>query len=90
MAEPRLINAVREILLNQWNPLGVLDHPENHDEYDGYAQTVCRFLGDGVDEFRLEAYLTQIQTVSMGLSRVDQIRDKLVVRRLSALRATLL
>lgn len=54
-------------------------------EYNRYARTICRYLKEGADEFRLMAYLAQVQTVSMGLSRADEERDKLIAKRLMAL-----
>jgi hypothetical protein len=81
----RLMQAVREVLLREWDPIGVADHPECSDEYDRYARAICRYLEEGIDEFRLTAYLSQVQTVGMGLSRVDDERDRLVARRLLSL-----
>ncbi|QEH34902.1 hypothetical protein OJF2_34470 [Aquisphaera giovannonii] len=80
-----LMEAVRQVLLREWDPIGVADNPACFDEYDRYARTICRYLEEGVDEFKLTAYLGQVQTVGMGLSRADAERDKLVARRLMAL-----
>jgi hypothetical protein len=76
---------VREVLLREWDPIDVAHHPECFDEYDQYARTICRYLEEGIDEFKLAAYLAQVQTVGMGLSRVDEERNRLVARRLLAL-----
>jgi hypothetical protein len=81
----RLMQPVRQILLTEWDPLGVADIPECFDEYDYYARTVCRYLEDGTDEFKLTAYLAQVRAISMGLSHFDDERDQRVVRRLLAL-----
>jgi hypothetical protein len=80
----RLMEAVREVLLREWDPIGVAHNPECFGEYDRYACTIGRLLEGGVDEFRLAAYLSQVQTVGMGLSRVDEERDTLIARRLLA------
>jgi hypothetical protein len=37
----RLWNAVRHILMSEWDPKGVSDTPEAADEYDGYVGAVC-------------------------------------------------
>jgi hypothetical protein len=79
------MEAVREILLHEWDPIGVAENPECRDEYDRYARTVCRYLREGVDAFKLGAYLAQVQAVAMGLSRVDEERDRAVVQRLMVL-----
>jgi hypothetical protein len=81
----RLLEAVREVLLREWDPIGVAHNPDCFDEYDRYARTICRYLKEGIDEFWLAAYLSQVQAVGMGLSRADEERDTRVARRLLAL-----
>lgn len=83
----RLLNWVREILLREWDPLGVGENPHCFKEYDSYALTVCRHLIEGADKFKLAAYLGQVCAVGMGLSHTDSERDERVARRLLALRA---
>ncbi len=83
----RMMEAVRDVLLREWDPIGVAHHPECSDEYDRYARTICRCLAEGIDEFKLTAYLSQVQTVGMGLSQADEERDKLVAQRLLSLSA---
>ena len=51
-------------------------------EHDRYRRTICRSLEDGIDEFRLAAYSSQVRTVGVGLSRADEDRDMLIARRL--------
>ncbi len=83
----RLMVAVREILLHEWDPIGVAHHSECCDEYDRYANTICRCLAEGIDEVRLTAFLSQLQTLDMGLPRVDIERTRAVARRLKSLSA---
>jgi hypothetical protein len=85
MKPERRMPSVPQILLTEWDLLGVAHIPECSNEYDRYARTVCRYLAEGVDEFKLRAYLAQVQTTSMGLSHLDAQRDHRVVRRLLAL-----
>lgn len=82
MKGDQLFSAVRKVLLEEWDPIGVAHHPECSNEYDRYVRTICRFLAEGVDEFKLTAYLSQVRTVSMGLSLASDGREKLVARRL--------
>ena len=81
----RLLMEVQEVLLREWDPIGVAHYPECFDEYDRYARTICRDLMEGTDAFRLTAYLSQVQTVGMGLSQTDEQRDRLIAQRLLAL-----
>lgn len=82
-----MLEAVRDLLLREWDPIGVAHHPECCAEYDRYARSICRYLEEGIDEFRLAAYLAQVETVGMGLSRADEERAKLVAQRLLTLSA---
>jgi hypothetical protein len=87
MAEvERLLNEVREILLREWDPIGVGKNPDCQDEYDRYARTICRYLEQGADEYRLAAYLAQNRAVAMGLGFVAPECDRAVARRLCSLR----
>lgn len=61
------------------------DHPECLNEYDRYARTICRYLLEGIDEFRLAAYLTQVQSVAVGLPPIDMEQDRSVARPLLGL-----
>ncbi len=82
------MDAVLDILFREWDPICVSHFPKCFDdEYDRYARAVCRYLEAGIDEFRLAAYLFQIRTVGMGLSRSELDRDKLIARRLLALKS---
>lgn len=81
----RLMEAVREILLREWDPIGVAQNPDCSNEYDRYVRTVCRYLDEGIDEFKLTAYLSQVQTVEMGLSSIDEVRNKAIARLLLSL-----
>ena len=75
---------VRESLWLDWDPIGVNDFPEADDEYDSYVGGVCSLLLSGADAHKLRQHLTQIQTVSMGLSGpCDHLDD--VVRKLLAM-----
>jgi hypothetical protein len=82
MKGDQLFSAVRKVLLEEWDPIGVAHYPKCSNEYDRYVRTICRFLVEGVDGFKLTAYLSQVRTVSMGLSLAYDGREKLVARRL--------
>lgn len=83
----RLLEEIRGVLLREWDPIGVGDNPACRNEYDSYALTLCRYLGEGADEYKLTAYLGQVQRVGMGLSSVNEAHDREVARRLLSLRA---
>jgi hypothetical protein len=86
MSRPdRLLFAVRDILLHEWDPIGVNDEELCLDEYDSYAPAICRWLREGVDEHRLSNHLGELQRVSMGLSSIDEGLNRRVARRLLGL-----
>jgi hypothetical protein len=74
--------AVRQVLLHDWDPIGVGDHPCAQDEYDSYIAGIIRLVAGGADSFRLADHLYQLETVCMGLPggrgrRVDVARKLL-------------
>lgn len=80
-----LLTAVQEVLFREWDPIGVNDNEQCQDEYDSYAGTICRWLQDGVDEYKLAAHLSAIQRESMGISLIDEDANRQIARRLLAL-----
>ena len=83
MAKPdRLLLAVQEILFLEWDPIGVNDNEHCRDEYDSYAPTICRWLRERVDEYKLSAHLSQLQRHSMGMSKIDEQKHRRTARRL--------
>lgn len=74
--------AVQEIPFREWDPLGI-NHFENcPDEYDSYAPSVCLWLREGIDEFKLAERLSEFRTMSMGLSLTDDEQDRRIARML--------
>jgi hypothetical protein len=63
-----LTEAVRMLLLTDWDPIGIRDVPQAQDEYDEYAPGIAELLRSGCDADRIAAYLLQIETKAMRLS----------------------
>jgi hypothetical protein len=61
-------DSIREILLRDWDPIGVRDVPEAQDEYDGYVGGVYRLLANGASVREIAAHLAAIARDSMGIS----------------------
>jgi hypothetical protein len=60
---------VREILLHDWDPIGVYDIPEATDEYDAYADKAYVMLMDeGANTSEIARYLYIVATDHMGLT----------------------
>ena len=63
----RLLREVREVLLADWDPIGVRDIPQARDEYDEYATTIAQLLRAGASPAELASHLVEIEVNSMGL-----------------------
>jgi hypothetical protein len=58
---------IREILMGQWDPIGVDGIPEAADEYDGYIGGVYELLRNGATPTALSDYLRSIEVVQMEM-----------------------
>jgi hypothetical protein len=68
---------VREILMRDWDPIGVAGITEAADEYDTYADKAYVMLMDehaGVEA--IATYLLGIATGHMGLSNIPDLADR--------------
>jgi hypothetical protein len=64
----RMLRAVRRVLWETWDPIGVNDHADASTEYDSYASTIVGMLLHGSTAHDLERYLSTLETDSMGLA----------------------
>lgn len=85
-------DVVRDLLLNEWDPIGVKDCPEARDEYDTYADKAYAMLvHDNASAEQIAQYLYRIETEHMGLGNSQQAlsRAQHVARLLEAMRLQL-
>jgi len=67
---------VRELLMREWDPIGVKDVPEAQDEYDTYADKVyVMVMHEGASAEQIADYLYEIRAEYMGLGHSDEARD---------------
>lgn len=73
---------IREILLNEWDPIGVSEFPEAADEYDSYVPEIYGLLVRRETVQKLVDYLWWLATEHMGLcgdrQRTQQIAERLI------------
>ena len=81
--------SIRQVLLHDWDPIGIRDGPGAGDEYDSYIGGVYRLLASGVSEDELVEHLWRIETVNMGLASLDRDKLRPVARRLQGLNVKL-
>jgi hypothetical protein len=58
---------IREILLKEWDPIGVRDIPEAQDEYDSYIAKIHNLLSSEKPLLEIFNYLWWLETEHMGL-----------------------
>jgi hypothetical protein len=61
------LEALKVLLLREWDPIGVADIPAAADEYDSYAMQVFTFLAGDADAQYIADYLTWVVTERMGM-----------------------
>ena len=61
------LEAVRRVLLRDWDPIGVHDIPGAQDEYDAYALQIFTMLQGNASEEDVAGYLNWAQGEHMGL-----------------------
>jgi hypothetical protein len=61
------LDAVKALLWEEWDPIGVNDMPEAHGEYDTYAEQVYVMLARGADAEEIARHLIWVVIEYMGL-----------------------
>lgn len=80
----KIENQVKEILMNDWDPIGVKNNPNAKAEYDEYALRIVGMLYNGSNENKIAEYLNMVVTQDLGLSANDII-SKMVSKKLMGL-----
>lgn len=66
--ERALYSAIDDLLLREWDPIGIADVPEARDEYSSYVPQVFQLLRAGASATQVAAYLAEVEVDRMGLS----------------------
>lgn len=74
----RYHESIKNILLNDWDPVGVQGIPEASDEYDSYVSGIYHLLIHHATEDRIFDHLWKIETEYMEL-----IGNQIVTRKVS-------
>jgi uncharacterized protein related to proFAR isomerase len=72
---------IREVLLKEWDPIGVARSIEAQDEYEGYVADIDALLARSASPAEIFAHLWNIETVIMGLTG-DRMKTEAIARRL--------
>ena len=80
----RIRVAIRHVLMDVWDPIGVKNEPNAQDEYDGYLGGVYELLVSGASDEYIEDHLWRIVTERMELpaKKSDMTNTKNALRRI--------
>lgn len=81
--------AIHDVLIEEWDPIGVNDVAEAQDEYDDYIPGVYRLIKEGADDSIVAGHLENIEPLWMGL-QPHRDRNILVAWRLREVLAPLI
>jgi hypothetical protein len=82
-------DSIRKVLYNDWDPLGINDHPSTQDEYDAYIAPVYRVLVGNRSAEELVKILTRIERDEIGVPAGGVEKLNLVAHKLLKLKVTL-
>lgn len=77
----KIEETVKEILLNEWDPIGVKSNPKAKTEYDTYALRIVGMLYNGTDEAKITAFLKDLIVNNFGLN-YDEKLTKIISKKL--------
>ena len=80
----RIRVAIRRVLLEVWDPIGVRDEPNAQDEYDHYLGDVFEMLTTGAPDDELKKYLNWVSAERMGMREAT---DEIMTSTICALRS---
>jgi hypothetical protein len=60
-------DAIKQVLMHDWDPIGIADEPACGDEYDSYIGGIYHLLASGADDMQISSHLAAVQTEMMGL-----------------------
>lgn len=80
----RYHSSIREILLKEWDPIGVGHLNEAEDEYDAYVTEVYRLVSRRATANQILDYLWWVETEHMALCG-DRQRTEKIAERLATL-----
>jgi hypothetical protein len=66
---------LRELLLREWDPLGIAQVPQAQDEYDAFLGGILQLVSAEADLDAVQRYLIRIEEVELG-TRADPVRAR--------------
>lgn len=66
------LEAIKALLWEKWDPIGVNDEPGAFGEYDSYADQIHAMLDRGAGAEEIARHLSWVVTTLIGLGTTDQ------------------
>jgi hypothetical protein len=63
--------SIAQVLLRNWDPIGVANEPEAQSEYDAYVGGVYRLIASGATARGLAEHLARIEADQLGFQDTD-------------------
>ena len=82
---PFELEALRSLLLREWDPLGLFGREGAEHHYDAYAGKVLEMIAHGSDAAAVANYLSSVVTIEFGLA-ADLACDRAVAAKAAGLR----
>ena len=82
MKRDPLLKPVQDLLFDEWDPIGV-NQSAWRDEYDSYAPTLCRYLREGADAYKIAHHLDRL--LNSGDTPAGREHNRRIAQRLLAL-----
>ena len=81
------LEAIKRLLWEDWDPIGIKGNSNVSDEYDSYAVQIHAMLSKGVSPDEIAHHLAWIVTSLMGLG-ADEQRTVAIAKRAAVIRAS--
>ena len=82
--------AIKTVLLQEWDPLGVHEIPGPHGEYDTHAHEVYDLLARGASDTQVERYLHHIERDDLQHPELATRDLRPILRKLRDLERTII
>jgi hypothetical protein len=63
--------SIGEVLLRNWDPIGVRDEPLARDEYDAYVGGVYKLIASGATAREVAEHLARVEAERLGFADTD-------------------
>ncbi len=85
----RVQREIKQILFEDWDPIGIKEFTNARDEYDSYVAGVYRLVAAGAGAHPIAQHLLQIEKDRMSLSGQPLLVLERVAQKLAALHVNL-